>query len=498
MAALQLIAQEKQAPPAPLIGRDEMNLAEFPMSLLADYAPKGQKTLYFQDSHGQLTITGSDKYGLPTATDADVILALIYLTKLRNDFEDEKVNFSRYEVIKLLNWKDDGRSYKRLDQSLNRCTGVLLIYDKCWWNNRLKRYTSAKMHIIDTVEIFDADPGLNDHLPGQITLPLSYFTWNKKFIESCQADNLRQLDLDEYFSLDSAVAKRLYRFLGKRFYTKPDHTFDLNEIAFDRVGLSRSYKKDAGKIKEKLQPGIEELESIGFLRPLSRDKRYIRIDRGQWEIRLIRGSGSRNKSLQQPKASEPPRSGQQAPLPQLAAPELTPLAAELAKRGVTETTAIALVQQHDAQAIEHQIEILDWLLEKKPAKVSEPGAYLVHAIKTGHAAPKGFKTKAQQQAEKEAACQRDQKIADDRARDDERLARDREKVRQAKAYRNQLDQAGRIALEAEALAAASTEDKETYQCHRLPDNVRDSLMLGYIANYLAARPDLLEQVAVDA
>ena len=48
--------------------------------------------------------------------------------------------------------------------------------------------------------------------------------------------------------------------LGKRFYVQGDWTFDLNEIAFDRVGLSRSYT-DAGKIKEKLQPAIDELEA---------------------------------------------------------------------------------------------------------------------------------------------------------------------------------------------------------------------------------------------
>ena len=72
---------------------------------------------------------------------------------------------------------------------------------------------------------------------------MSTFTWNKTFIESCQADNLRQLDLDTYFSLKSAVSKRLYRFLGKRFYLQGDWTFDLNEIAFDRVGLSRSYAR---------------------------------------------------------------------------------------------------------------------------------------------------------------------------------------------------------------------------------------------------------------
>ncbi len=269
---------------ASLIGRDEMNLAEFPITLLADYAPKGEKTLRFRGGNGRLTVTGSDEYGLPTASDADVIVALIYLTKLRNDFQDVKVNFSRYELIKLLNWPDKGSSYSRLDQALNRWAGVLLIYDKCWWNNKTKRYVSAKMHILESVVI--TEPGKTR--TGRSHPLLSIFTWNKTFIESCQADNLRQLDLDTYFSLRSAVSKRLYRFLGKRFYLQREYSFDLHEIAFDRVGLSRSYAPNAGKIKEKLQPAIDELERIGFLEPLSRDDRYSRIDRGQWTIRLTR------------------------------------------------------------------------------------------------------------------------------------------------------------------------------------------------------------------
>src|SRR3954447_23565375 len=138
MAATNRHAERDQSQPIPLIGRDEMNLAEFPIALPADRVPKGQKTLYFEDQHGRLTVTGSDAYGLPTAADADVIVALIYLTKIRNNFSDVKVNFSRYELIKLLNWHDDGGSYKRLDLSLNRWSGVLLVYDKCWWNNKSK------------------------------------------------------------------------------------------------------------------------------------------------------------------------------------------------------------------------------------------------------------------------------------------------------------------------------------------------------------------------
>src|SRR5262249_21278755 len=118
----------------------------------------------------------------------------------------------------------------------------------------------------------------------------------------------RQLDLDEYFSLQSAVSKRLYRFLGKRFHLRRDWVFDLKEIAFERVGLSRSYA-DAGKSKKKLQPPMDGLERVGFRNPLSRNARYTKIDRGQWSIRLTRQSpalAAPQQATSAPVEPEPP------------------------------------------------------------------------------------------------------------------------------------------------------------------------------------------------
>jgi hypothetical protein len=62
------------------VGRDEMNLSEFPITLVAERVPGGCKTLTFEGKHGKLTVTGSDAYGLPTAPDADVIVGLLALT----------------------------------------------------------------------------------------------------------------------------------------------------------------------------------------------------------------------------------------------------------------------------------------------------------------------------------------------------------------------------------------------------------------------------------
>jgi hypothetical protein len=451
-----------------------MNLAEFPIALLADRVPKGQKTLYFEDQHGRLTVTGSDAYGLPTATDTDVIVALIYLTKLRSEFKDVKVNFSRYELIKLLNWSDEAWYYKRLEQSFNRWSGVLLVYDKCWWNNRLKCYTSAKMHIVETVEIIDRDARRRAHRDGRTGLTLSCFTWNREFIESCQADNLRQLDLETYFSLKSAVSKRLYRFLGKRFYRDRDWTFDLNEIAFDRVGLSRSYA-DAGKIKEKLQPAIEELEAIGFLRPLSREDRYQRIDRGQWTIRLVR------KSSTPLAVAEPSRAAEDRP----AEPELPPLIAELISRGVTPKTAAELVEQKSAADIAVRLDVFDWLMEAKDKRIERsPAGYLVESIRGEYATPKGFVPKAERQRRAEARQAQERAKAEQRRRQQEQEAHERALREEVDAYLKQLTPSERKALEAEALARAGPEVRQGYE-EAAPARLRASMLLGLVREHLA-------------
>src|SRR4051812_46723148 len=82
--------------------RDEMNLAEFPITLLTEHGPRRLKTLEHEDTicdprTGQFitrkqTVTGSDKYGLPSAKDEDVILGLLLLTKQANNFTDRTVH----------------------------------------------------------------------------------------------------------------------------------------------------------------------------------------------------------------------------------------------------------------------------------------------------------------------------------------------------------------------------------------------------------------------
>ena len=431
---------------APFPGRDEMNLTEYPIAVTGDRAPKGTKTLIYKDKQGQLTVTGSDAYGLPTALDTDVIVGLIQLTKQKNDFQEATVNFTRYELLRLLGWANEGKSYRRLDESLNRWAGVTLYYDRCWWDNRSKQYGDAKLHILESVIILDGTVK-QDEDGSQQAFPLSSFTWNKVFMESFKAGNLKNLDTELYFSLKLATSKQLYRFLDKRFWkNRPVWTFDLNELAFDRVGLSRNYSPNAGKIKEKLDPALKELESREFLKPMSRDERYFK-DGKVWKIRLIQKSTA---------AIELPDT---VPAVEVTLP---PLAAALVTRGVTDFKALELVQQHQADAIEAKLDVFDWLVGKGDKRVAKsPAGYLVKSITDDYAKPKGFISKAD--LEKQAETKRDasQQTQTESRRKHEADAAEKAIRQEILTRRKHLNKDDLAQLEAQAIAGATDELRQS-------------------------------------
>ena len=116
-------SQPVSSKPLRQLGRDEMNLAEFPITLLTDRVPKDQKEAVYQDEiydeRTGLTLTrkltiSAGNHGLTTAIDDEVILAFIQTTKSRNNFTNPKVEFSRHELIQSLNWPRTGASYDRL------------------------------------------------------------------------------------------------------------------------------------------------------------------------------------------------------------------------------------------------------------------------------------------------------------------------------------------------------------------------------------------------
>src|SRR5712692_7583752 len=149
------------------VGADELNLAEFPLAVFSRRLNSSQKTLDFEDEvfdegakrsvRRRLVISGSDRFGLPTPVDTDVLLVLIQLTKQRSNFEARVLAFSRYELIELLRWNHSGASYQRLEETLQRWSSTTLYYHGAWWDRSVRRWKSKTFHVIESLDLKGRD-----------------------------------------------------------------------------------------------------------------------------------------------------------------------------------------------------------------------------------------------------------------------------------------------------------------------------------------------------
>lgn len=277
-------------------GRDEMNLAEFPISAL----PRVQKdngaggkldrmeftaTRYDvgtrQRVQQKVTLTSTAQDGLPTPADEHVILALLYVAKHSNNFDEATVHFAPAQLFEIMGWAPNGRSYTRLRNVLRRLKSLTIRYENAWWDIVGRAYEEeVATGIISGYRIARQVSG-----PRRAGQPLlSWVTWTQSFHDSLKAGNLKRLNLEVFFKLQTPTAQRMYRFLDKRFYTTATLTMDLVEFACGHLGLT-----DAGNVailKRRLAPALEELEKIGFLQPAAPEQRYQKVKVGQWRIVL--------------------------------------------------------------------------------------------------------------------------------------------------------------------------------------------------------------------
>jgi Replication initiator protein A len=300
-------------------GRDEMNLADFPISALQRQQPfdeHGRKLdrLVFESSrydptskqrvNQRVTLTSSAEDGLPTPADEHVVLALLYVAKHGSNFTDPTVKFAPSQLFDIMGWAANGRSYTRLRGVLRRLKSLTIRYENAWWDAAGRGYEEeVATGIIAGYRIARQVSG-----PRTADTKLqSWVTWTPQFFDSLQKGNIKRLDLDVFFKLRTPTAQRMYRFLDKRFYNNPSLSLDLIEFACGHVGLTES--PNVAVLKRRLAPGLKELEEIHFIVPMTEEERYQKIKPGVWRIHfrageLLRGP-HREPTLPSPSSDVP-------------------------------------------------------------------------------------------------------------------------------------------------------------------------------------------------
>lgn len=334
-----------------MLSRDEMNLAEFPLTVLSTRSNPNVKTLEFQDTviskSGQAirrkwVITSADKFGLPTASDDEVLLGLLKLT-VDDGICSRKIFFTRYELLRILRWTTEGRSYTRLQNALDRLSGVRVKATNAFYDNESKSHSTKNFGIIDAYEINDG---------REASVKPSFFIWSEEIFHSFQVGFIKKFDLDFYLELRSAVSKRLYRYLDKRFWYKSSATMNLFILAHEKIGISRTYQY-ASLIRQQLDPAIEELVQRGFLSHAE----YAGKGRNM-EITLYAANGARRNRIedscgaQQTLPAEHDQDGERR--------ELAPLLQKIVQRGIKPAQAERLLCSRGPQELERIEKIVDY------------------------------------------------------------------------------------------------------------------------------------------
>lgn len=410
-------------------GKDEMNLAEFPIAVVAESAQPGQLTLEFSDTitdrstgaavERRVTVHGTEEWGLPAAQDDDVMIGLLQLCHLAG--WPKRICFTRYQLCKLLQWSVGGASYRRIYQALHRLSTTKYNYRYGWRDKANQEWIpSLVFSYIQSLKVHEADKPTKSGL--------CEVTWSDDFHRSLEAGNLKGLDFNRFVSLRSSIAKRLYRFLDKRFGTGiPRYSCDLHVLAFEKIGISRKYK-DAAQIKRVLKPAIHELETVGFLHEALPEDRYEKVRRGHWKVHFTRASqDSRKKNV--------------VPLQ----PSHAPVEDKLIQLGIIPSEAKKFVAQHSNEYLEDKIDQFPY----RDAK-SNPAGLLAESIRRDIPPPPNYLPLA------------------------DRLKQ--EKLNQKRALkRAKLEQAEHAKIEAEKAAEEELRNQAEAVFKSLPQDEQDSL-----------------------
>lgn len=235
--------------------KDLLDLAEFPLGLLAEPRTGGATTVEYKDGGKTLKIIGHPQFGLPTPRDMEVYLVL-QETSERHGFS-KRVPLSRAQVLKTLGWSI-GSGYERLELSLNR-----------WQYTRYQAL--AALHDPKTGDwVLDTKFGIIERVherrrPGPIAKDESegWFEFTEAIRELLIPRYLFRISAEEYLRLKSPIAQAEYRYLaakrcdGKKWFGQHLVTF-----AREHLGLRQAYPS---KIKEKLAAAHTELLSLGFV-----------------------------------------------------------------------------------------------------------------------------------------------------------------------------------------------------------------------------------------
>jgi hypothetical protein len=359
-------------------------------------------------------VTFGAEYGRPTPKDDDVFVALLKVSQAQGLMEkvettcEPRAFFTSRELIRILGWDDCGKSYKAIDDALNRIHNTRITATNYWYDNHSKLWVDRKFGIIDDVKLYERskyDRAKRRAREMGEPNPQSWIRWSDVMLESFQSGYVRQLDIEVYRSLSNPVARKLFRYLGKHFWKKSEHKIDVRDLCYEKLGYP---KYDNDTCKRKLQKPLAELEELGLF-GLSHQ-----FEQSYGKCHIVFRKEPRKSEKKQVVRS--------------------PLETRLRSLGVFEADARAAVKRHSEERILTDIEDVEFRAKQGQVRSSKAGLLSKLLKEEQPARPEGFLSSAERKqreiakAERAAAEERAEQEA--REREAEQASRTRKRLRE--------------------------------------------------------------------
>lgn len=218
--------------------RDEIASMEHPFFALK---PGDAKVREYKNGNVSLTVRPAVDIGLATIFDKDIWIYAI--SKLQNAINNNKpisrtIAFTPYDFFVTSNRDKGGRSYKELENSLNRLKGTTVTTNI---KHSEEKQETTGFGLIDSWRILEGKKGRLDIGMVEIVLP----NW---LFEAISQTKILKISPD-YFRIRKAVDRRIYEIARKHCGNQYEFEISLEKLHL-KMGSSRDLRKFRFDLKQ--------------------------------------------------------------------------------------------------------------------------------------------------------------------------------------------------------------------------------------------------------
>jgi Replication initiator protein A len=319
------------------------------------------------------TIVGHET-GLPNTADLDKYLAfqlIVAELKKKHGILENPVGFTTYQLLKLLGLKPVGKRYKEVEEWLDRMSATWIKSEGAIYLAKTKRYAKDRFHV------FDRAVSTGQEMDGGRVADQNYVWLSSWQLENLNHNYVLPIDLSEYQRLRSSIAKALVPLLYIWFYatSRPIQKRYRDLCQFLCI---RAYPQ-ISRACEKLKPGLNELQAIGYLADW--DLTHT-VDGADFKLILTKGRIFQKAGDEHILPSRDDRQAQS---------RLEFIVKLLTQRGITERIARrTMLEVPDDQNVEDQIEWIDNIVSSSKGKIQNPPGLYIEYIRNGVQPPPEF------------------------------------------------------------------------------------------------------------